>query len=469
MFAPQEDYNIYSEKIELRDIREYPDKFILRPPYQRHSGVWEIKMKESLLDSICRGYYVPKLVLRKIKFDDKTQKWEVIDGQQRLCTILDFFDKKNKLKLPMSLKNISPDIINKKYHELDPEKRKWFDKLSIKADLILDIENKNNPKHQKIAADLFFRLQQAEPLTFIEILHSKLDSNVRNFVSKYADTKSFDFEKYEPLENNKNILSFFDKVVDMNNKRMQYLLLMTRFLLVEFDDGPTDVGDKRIISFFKKYPIKNVANEIDEDFESMDPVKNCLSNTRLFYKIFKDNSMIDNRNGVKYIKKDYFVLSLYILLRYLKKYYVFDESMYPIFDKFSEKFYIRLIKNDENDKHIMIFRDNRQQSKENLETRDRIMRLLFFKENKLSIKDSKRFANEVEKIELYSKSGGICKECLNEYLNQGLSEEEAEKKSKISWKDYEADHIIAYIKGSKTLKEEMQVLCRHHNRKKGDN
>ncbi len=90
MFAPKEEYVIQEEKLQLRDIRDYPDRFILRPPYQRHAGVWGRVMKEQFLDSLCRQYYIPRIVLRRVRFDNNITKWEVIDGQQRLSTILDF-------------------------------------------------------------------------------------------------------------------------------------------------------------------------------------------------------------------------------------------------------------------------------------------------------------------------------------------------------------------------------------------
>ena len=470
MFAPKEEYIVQEEKLELRDIREYPDRFILRPPYQRHSGVWSNKMKLQLLDSVCREYYIPKIVLRKIRLSENLTKLEVIDGQQRLSTILEFFKKDSNLRLPKTLKDISSDLPGKKYHELEADKREWFDKqLCLKADVIINIENKEDVDHTKIASDLFWRLQQGEPLTFIETLHSRLYSNVRNFVSKHADTYSFDYEQYTPKDDNPDIHSFFGKVIDISNDRMQYLLLLTRFLMVEFADGPTDVGDKKIKAFFDKFPVKT-NSFIAPEFIARQEVKDCLSNMNVFYAIFKDNSMIDKRHGVKYLKKDYFILSLYILLRHMKKYYVFEEKEYKAFDNFAQEFYKRLVKNDEDDSLIMQFRDNRQQSTENLSARERIMRRIFFEKNKnLVAKDTKRSFDESEKIEIYMRDKGICKLCCKEYLTEGLPQEEAEEKAKVTWSDYDADHIKAHIKGGRSVKENAQVLCKRHNRAKGSN
>ncbi len=469
MFNPKEEYAVSSEKFQLRDFREYPDQFILRPPYQRHSGVWGSKMKQQFLDSLFRGYYIPSIVLRKIRMNDKTTMWEVIDGQQRISTILEFFDENSKLTLPSSLKDINPALPGTKYQKLSVEERRWIDQnLFLRADTISNIDAKENMQHLKIASDLFWRLQQGEPLSFIETLHSKLNSNVRNFVSRYADDYSFDFKEYTQIDSNKDKHPFFKEIIDINNSRMQHLLLLTRFLMIEFFDGSVDVGNTKLTEFFSKFLLNEENGEIDKEFLESNYVKSCLSNLNTFHQIYKNNPMKDEHNGVKYLKKDYFILSLYILLRHLKKYYVFSENEYKLFDDFSRKFYNKLIKNDAEDSLIMQFRDNRQQSKENLETRERIIRSLFFEENKsLMQKDTKRAFDESQKINIYVKDKGICKSCYEEFKGQGFSEEEAEIKAKVSWSEYDADHIIPWIKGGGTTEEEGQVLCKHHNRSKG--
>ena len=305
----------------------------------------------------------------------------------------------------------------------------------------------------------------------IESYHAKLGSNVRNFVSFYADDNSFDYEKYSPIKENKDRHLFFKKIIDISNDRMQHLLLLTRFLMIEFSDGCTDVGGPKMEDFFiKTYPLKSKKDFIDKDFLNRKEIKNCLNLLNTLNQIYKDSSMIDEKNGVKYLRKDYYILSLYILLRHLKKYYVFEENEYKIFDKFSKEFYIRIIKNDQSDPNeieILRFRENRQQSKDNLEIRDRIIRKAFFEKNKLTVKDQKRLFSESDRIEIYTRDKGICNFCLDEYLSQGLPKEEAENRSKVSWSEYNADHIIPWIIGEKTLVDRGQVLCKRHNSSKG--
>ena len=64
----------------------------LRPPFQRNA-VWRPLLKSSLIDSFLRGYPVPALFLQD-RTDPSTfkRKIVVIDGQQRLRTILSYID-----------------------------------------------------------------------------------------------------------------------------------------------------------------------------------------------------------------------------------------------------------------------------------------------------------------------------------------------------------------------------------------
>jgi hypothetical protein len=62
----------------------------LNPRFQRRS-VWTDKAKSYLIDTILRGKPIPKIFIRqKINVSTKTSTRDVVDGQQRLRTILSF-------------------------------------------------------------------------------------------------------------------------------------------------------------------------------------------------------------------------------------------------------------------------------------------------------------------------------------------------------------------------------------------
>lgn len=113
----------------------------------------------------------------------------------------------------------------------------------------------------------------------------------------------------------------------------------------------------------------------------------------------------------------------------------------------------------------MAFSTNRQQSINNLEARDRIIRQAFFDyltENNVEIllKDARRGFNESEKISIYRRDKGFCQDCLAE----GRPEPEA----KVSWSKYQADHIFPHSLGGQTDMNNGQVLCTYHNQKKSN-
>ncbi|MGB6483697.1 MAG: DUF262 domain-containing protein [Candidatus Acidiferrales bacterium] len=66
---------------------------ILSPKFQRRS-VWRPGAKSYLLDTIVKGYPIPIIFLREQKTDLTTlqHKREVVDGQQRIRTVLSFID-----------------------------------------------------------------------------------------------------------------------------------------------------------------------------------------------------------------------------------------------------------------------------------------------------------------------------------------------------------------------------------------
>ncbi len=458
MFSIKKEYTVDTRPIPLKDFHDYREKFIPRPPYQRKPGIWTHQMRVNLLDSICKRYYIPRIVLRHVQLSKTEAKLEVIDGQQRINTIQMFYE--GRIELPDTLSRIDPErlLVGREYDKLEVKQREWFDKeLSLEADIIMNIDDPSDPEHLRKAADIFWRLQQGQPLTFMETLHSRLYSAVRNFTAKHADDISYDFDRYEVLEDNRSRHPFFARVLDMDNDRMQHLALLIRMLLIEFADGPTDVNNERIEELVDRYSVSTIK---DTSFEDKPEVKSCLHVLDVFYEIFKDDPMIDDRNGVKELRREYFVISMYLLLRHLIRYYAFTKERHPDFRAFVQAFHERWRQKTMDDRETGLFREYRRQDKESVEVRDSVARRAFFEQSgPLLLKDRKRLFDEAERISLYREARGLCQLCLQE----GKSEQDA----RISWGEYHADHILPWILGGETRMEKAQVLCRQHNLQKG--
>lgn len=459
-FNPEQKYLVTESKIPIKDFHEYSEDYITRPPYQRKT-VWSKKKKENLLDSLFRRYYVPKIVIREVRLsNDKTVR-EIIDGQQRINVVQEFFE--DKLRIPKSLKDLHPDLPGKYFSKLSAEFRRFIDReIQYNADIVKNIDDPKNPDHQKIATEIFWRLQQGESLNFMEIAHARLNSLSRNWIVKYGDDISFDYDKYIPIDKNLDKHNFF-KVIDRNNDRMQHLMLLTRLLIIEENDGYSELKDTAVVEFIDKYEKPDGIGNYSLENESF--AKRTITNMNLFYDIFKNDPMLSKNGGMKEFSREYIIISFYLLIRHLKKYYLVDDKIKKSIYDFLFKFYKRWQAQKDTDIDITTFTSHRQQSQNDLETRDRILRQLFFeylsnKKIDLSQLDMKRAFNEADKIKIYRDNEGLCQLCLKE----GKSDKEAT----VSWKEFEADHILPHSKGGKSEPWNGQVLCRTHNRRKGN-
>ncbi|HIP50286.1 MAG TPA: DUF262 domain-containing protein, partial [Candidatus Pacebacteria bacterium] len=114
-FNPKPEYITVSSDINIKDFFEYKEMYVTRPPYQRKS-VWSKKKKQSLMDSLFRRYYIPKLVIREVRLSDADTVNEIIDGQQRITTVQEFFD--NKYSLPKTLADLDKNLPGQYYKDL---------------------------------------------------------------------------------------------------------------------------------------------------------------------------------------------------------------------------------------------------------------------------------------------------------------------------------------------------------------
>jgi Protein of unknown function DUF262 len=138
------------------------------PEWQR-GEVWDDAKKQQLIDSILRGWRLPKFYFVKNADDD----YEVVDGQQRLSAIYEFFA--NELALtPESTKHFGGPY----YKDLRPKFSDAFDDFEIDYDEVEDAAEAE-------LKQFFQRLQEGLPLTSSEKLNS-VHSKLRDFCKNLA-------------------------------------------------------------------------------------------------------------------------------------------------------------------------------------------------------------------------------------------------------------------------------------------
>lgn len=103
----------------------------LTPPYQRRS-VWTVNDQRFFLDTIFRNYPCPPIFIHKTIDNTGVATYHVVDGKQRLETILKF--AKNKLAIA---KDFGDERLNgKKINEIEAELKKMFWNYSVPVDFI---------------------------------------------------------------------------------------------------------------------------------------------------------------------------------------------------------------------------------------------------------------------------------------------------------------------------------------------
>ena len=459
-FNPKPAYTTVPSEFGIKDFFDYKEDYVTRPPYQR-KAVWTKKKKQSLMDSLFRRYYIPKLVIREVRLSENETVNEIIDGQQRITTVQDFFD--NQFPLPKSLQDLDENLPGLYYEDLNSDIRKFIDKsLKYQSDVIKDIDDPHDVNHQIIATEIFWRLQQGESLNYMEVAHAQLSSLTRNFIVKYADDQTFDYDNYCPVDVNKDKMKFFS-LLNVDNLRMKHLQFMARFVMIEKSEGYTDLSDRRIEDFINSAKQNNGIGNLD--FEKKPEAITALKNLRVFYEIFKNDPILDENSGIKELSVEYFIISIYLLIRHLNKYYIINEDIKLVIREFVYHFHRRWKTYDDSlDTDLLTFSNRRQQGEKDIEARDIILRQIFFEyiqKNDIQLieKDEKRLFSELERIIIYRKGKGFCQQCLRE--------KKTEKESIVSWSDYQADHVIPHAKGGKTELENAELLCTYHNQSKG--
>jgi len=464
-FNPKPAYKYTSLSIPVKEFHEFHDEYVTRPPYQR-KVVWNPQQQQSLLESLFLRYFIPGIVIREVRLTESSTIREVIDGQQRIITVQKFFADQLELPKTEKLREVDSTLPGSKFGELRPEIRRFIDReLQFEATIIENIDDPLSDEHRNTASEIFWRLQQGESLNRIETAHSRISSLVRNFLVKYAGDYSFDYEQYGEIDPNPDKHKFFLETRSRTNNRMQHLALLGRFLLLERAGGPIQVGDKEIAALIEATQRPNGIG--DMSYENEPAARQVLQNLNSLHHVFHDAPELDKNGhgvGVLAFRHEYFTISCYLLLRHLRRFYVFSEEVRLLFREFVDAFYQRTNQLGKGDESARDFVENRQQGPTAITRRDQIMRHEFFawsahRGRPMIGKDTNRAFSENERIAIYLRDNGICQMCLDD----GLPEREAI----VPWKEYEADHVLPHSRGGQTLIDNGQVLCRSHNRRKG--
>ena len=199
-------------RISVREIQLMitEQSLYLTPEYQRSLGIWDLKRKSQLIESLLLNIPIPPIYCIEIDSADKIL-WEIIDGLQRISAINEFSNNKFKLK---GLEELT-DLNDKNYKDLEkdfPKAKQMFDKALLSMVLI------KKDSDSGIKFDVFARLNTGSVKLNTQELRNCIYRGDFNTLLKY-------------LRENQTFLSMISRQKKIN-KRMTDAEMVLRFFTV---------------------------------------------------------------------------------------------------------------------------------------------------------------------------------------------------------------------------------------------
>lgn len=278
-------------------------RFLVRPPYQRGESINQMK-SSAIIESILLGIKLPPIFI--FKRPDGIS--EVVDGQQRLLSILgfigvEFLDEKGDLvkseknNFKLNKLRILNDLNGKSNKELPGELK---DKILDFNLSLVTIDSKINPQFDPI--DLFIRLNNKPyPIrenTF-EMWNSYIDNEIIKKIRTIADYYGSWF--YSRMQNTRmeneeliTTLSYFEYKLD-NSSTNDYLDIYQR-------------NDKINFRVKSKIEITKLLNSASQQEKTKEEFMKCITKVNSFVRKLK--VLLIDKDVEKYLLDEYLKIEL---------------------------------------------------------------------------------------------------------------------------------------------------------------
>lgn len=247
-------------------------RLTLRPPFQR-KPVWSDKQRSALIESALLDIPIPEVYVQVTLADDGTEAFGVIDGQQRLRTLLQFVglereedqdgdDNNNFVLSNLPAASKFKDI---SFADLSPVKRKEFYQYEICVRFIYS-------EDQRQIEDVFKRLNKfMMPLKAQELRNATYHSAFAELSERLADDEYWAVNRI---------------VTPAAIRRMSDIEMMSD-LLIGLLHGPQGGAAKIIDSYYEQY------EQYEDEFPDQTRVKRSFERTRAFLeRLFDDISVL---------------------------------------------------------------------------------------------------------------------------------------------------------------------------------
>jgi hypothetical protein len=383
---------------------------IVIPDLQR-KYIWTPKQQGLLIDSILRGYDIPKIYAFL-----SGETYEIADGHQRVETVCRF--KENKFKTPKDMLPIDGKDLSDSYFKDLPEE--YQQKFNLTEFDIRILSNYSEADKE----EAFLRLQAGTPLSPAEKRHAIM-GELRDIICHIAQTHEI-FGKDS-----------------------------SKFKMDRYQDE--EVVAKCIYLFLHGKLCTLDASVLHKMYESHRKFSSSHSTVkRLKWALNFLNESIGVKESFSGFTKNA-LISLVFLVDELRNEYCIEDCQEDFAIAFLEFEDIRIKNNNlpDEEKNVDFERYNRsirEQSYDHLVRRHNFLKKFFVDSLKLKTKDPKRSFNGEDLDFIFRRDNGICGVCGR----------------KVERKDAVIDHIVPHVKGGRTVLDNGQLAHIKCNQSKSD-
>ena len=244
--------------LKTQDISWFLDQYErnqldLDPPYQRRS-VWSPRDKRFFIDTILNNFPAPPVFLHKTLDDEGRSTYHVVDGKQRLETIIEFTE--DKIAIPEDFSDIT--LRKRRWKELSRETRTRYWNYELAVEMIPDVSDAQ-------IRSTFERINRnSRRLTPQEMRHAKYDGWFIDFVEREAAREEW---------------SKFGVATTARTRRMMDVQFISELLAVIIKRQIFGFDQDMLDDLYAEYDdISELATFVEDDFvEEVDRVKSIIS------------------------------------------------------------------------------------------------------------------------------------------------------------------------------------------------
>lgn len=385
------------------------------PDYQR-PAVWSLAQKQLLLDTILRGFDIPKLYWRRKGGADDS--YEVVDGQQRLRAIWEF--RNNGFALARDAEPVNGiKIAGCRYRDLPPDMLIRFDVYPLDI-VVITADDDDDVR------EMFLRLQNGTSLKAQE-KRNAMPGAMRDYVKAVAGHPFF--------------LS-----CAFSNSRFNFDLVAAQITALELAGGPASIRNSDLNRMYERH----------SDFDHSGPKARKVKRTLDFLLAAFPTKTPELER--------YSVVSLYVLASHLLERYAITGRADRLAEWFlsfeAERSAQRAIPVDEADAEFVTYHEKTSHSTDSADSiqwrHDFLLRKFLQAVPDLEQKDDQRLFTHDQRIAIFRRDKGRCKVRI------------ACEGDACEWGAWEADHVVPWSRGGRTVVANGQVACPRCNSAKGN-